>query len=305
MNAKLSTVATSSLHIAYEQAGANDGEPILLLHGFPYDVRQYDKVCERIAATPGRRIVIPYLRGFGPTRYRSENVIRSGQQAALGKDVVDLLDALKIESATLVGFDWGSRAACVAAALWPERVRALVTVGAYTIQNIAKAAITPDSAEQEHQFWYQWYFQTERGRQGLEKNRYELCRLLWKMWSPTWLFEERFFEKTAESFHNPDFVSTVIQSYRHRYANALGDPSLEAFEERLAKKPKISSPTIALQGDSDHVNPLASSESQQDQFTGYYERKILKDIGHCPPAEAPDVVSETIEKALGFSTRTS
>lgn len=233
------SVASSALHIAYEQTGPDGGEPILLLHGFPYDVRQYDEVRDGIASDD-RRVIVPYLRGFGPTRYLSEEVFRSGQQAALGKDIIDLLDALKIERATLVGYDWGGRGACVAAALWPSRVRALVSVGGYTIEDIAKSAVTPQFAEQEHQFWYQWYFQTERGRQGLEQRREELCKLLWSMWSAAWQFDEEVFATTAKSFHNPDFVSTVIHSYRHRYANVAGDPTLELFEARLAERPVIS-----------------------------------------------------------------
>lgn len=266
-------------------------------NGFPYDVREFDQVRGRIAVR-NRRVLVPYSRGFGPTRYRSEGTFRSGQQSALGKDVVDLLDALKIARATLVGFDWGSRASCVAAALWPERVRALVSIGGYTIQDIARSAITPESAEQERRFWYQWYFQTERGRAGLDQNRDELCKLLWKLWSPTWRFADALFTTTAKSFHNPDFVATVIQSYRHRYANAGGDASLEALELRLAEKPKIAAPTIALQGEDDDVNPPSTSEGQEAQFTGYYERKLLPGVGHCPPAESPDTVAHAIEVVL-------
>jgi pimeloyl-ACP methyl ester carboxylesterase len=297
METRLHTIETPALHAAYEQTGPDAGEPILLLHGFPYDVRQFDEVRDRLAAKD-RRILVPYSRGFGPTLYQSEDIFRSGQQAALGKDVIDLLDALQIERATLAGYDWGSRAACVAAALWPERVRALVSVGGYTIQDIARSAMTPQSAEQEHQFWYQWYFQTERGRAGLDQNRDELCKLMWKLWSPTWRFEDTFFAATAKSFHNPAFVPTVIQSYRHRYGNAPGDPSLEAFELRLAGKPKIAARTIALQGENDRVNPPSTSEGQEAQFTGHHERRLLPGIGHCPPAEAPDTVARAIEEVL-------
>jgi len=297
-----SIIATSSLDIAYEQTGPDSGEPILLLHGFPYDIRQFDQVRDRIAA-PGRRVIVPYLRGFGPTRYRSPDTVRSGQQAAIGKDVIDLLDALGIRQATLVGFDWGSRAACVAAALWPERVRALVSDGGYTIQDIAKAAATPASPEQEHRYWYQWYFQTPRGCRGLEQNRDELCKLLWKLWSPAWRFDENLFATTARSFHNPDFVATAIHSYRHRYANAAGDPAFEALEQRLAEKPKIAAPTIALQGANDGVNPPSTSEGHDTHFTGHYERRLLPGIGHCAPAEAPDAVAAAIEEVLKVSAQ--
>jgi pimeloyl-ACP methyl ester carboxylesterase len=288
------SVRTPALHLCFEQTGPDSGQPILLLHGFPYDVREYDEIRDRIASHD-RRIIVPYLRGFGPTRYLSEGVFRSGQQAALGKDIVDLLAVLKIERAMLVGYDWGGRAACVAAALWPERVCALISVAGYTVQDIAKSAVTPQSAEQEKQFWYQWYFQTERGRQGLEKNRDELCKLMWKMWSPTWQFDDRLFTATAKSFHNPDFVPTVIQSYRHRYANAAGDPTLEIFEARLAERPRIACPTIVLHGDEDSVNPPSTSEGQERQFTSHYERRLLRNVGHCPPAEDPAAVIEAIE----------
>jgi pimeloyl-ACP methyl ester carboxylesterase len=294
------TVTTSALHIVYEQTGPDSGEPILLLHGFPYDVRAYDSVLG-LLGEKNHRLIVPYLRGFGPTRYRSPEVLRSGQQAALGKDIVDLLDALKIKRATLVGYDWGGRAACVAAALWPERVRALVSVGGYTIQDIAEAATIPQSAEQEHQFWYQWYFQTERGRRGLEQDRDKISKLLWKMWSPNWLFEESLFTLTAKSFHNPDFVSTVIHSYRHRYANAPGDPGLEALEARLAAKPTIAAPTIALYGKADRVDPPPSPGANACQFTGFFEERFLENAGHCPAAEAPDAVSQAIEDVLKIS----
>jgi pimeloyl-ACP methyl ester carboxylesterase len=303
VQAAVLSATTSTLQIVYEETGPASGDPVLLLHGFPYDVREYDGVRDRIA-TAGRRVIVPYLRGFGLTRYRSAGIVRSGQQAALGKDVVDLLDALKIERATLVGYDWGGRAACVAAALWPERVRALVSVGGYTIQDIAKAAVTPESAEQEHQFWYQWYFQTERGRAGLEQNRDALCKLMWRMWSPTWRFEDSLFEAAAKSFHNPDFVATVIQSYRHRYGNAAGDPGLEALEERLAQQPKVAVPAIVLHGECDSVTPPSASEGQKPRFSSYYERRVLPNVGHCPPAEAPEDVSRVIEEIFRISTRT-
>ena len=300
MKERIHIAETSALKIAYEQTGSDAGEPIVLLHGFPYDVRQFDQVRDAIAADD-RRVLSPYLRGFGPTSYRSDGSCRSGQQAALGKDVVDLLDELKIERATLAGFDWGSRAACVVAALWPERVRALVSIGGYTIQDIAKSAVTPESPKQEHQYWYQWYFQTERGRQGLAQNRDKFCKLLWKLWSPGWHFDDTLYVTTAKSFQNRDFVDTVIHSYRHRYANAPGDTALEAIEVRLAGKPKIAVPTIALQGEDDLVNPPPTSEGDEAHFVGFYERRLLPGVGHCPPAEAPDKVSRAIEDVLRIS----
>ena len=247
--------------------------------------------------------LVPYLRGFGPTRYHSERSFRSGQQAALGKDILDLMDVLKIERATLVGYDWGGRGACVAAAVWPDRVQALVAVGGYTVQDIAKAAVTPESAEQEWQLWYQWYRQTERGRKGLEINRDEICRLLWKLWSPGWEFSEEIFSATAKSFHNPDFVATAIQSHRHRYANAPGDPALDEFEARLARKPPIRCPVIVLHGEHDRVNPPSTSQGQEDFFTSDYERRFLRGVGHCPPSESPDAVAQAIEDVIDLGVR--
>ena len=293
------TAKTSVLEVTYEQTGPDAGKPILLLHGFPYDVRQYDRLRAQTATT-GRRLIVPYLRGFGPTRYLSDRVPRSGQQAALGRDVIELLDALGIERATLVGYAWGGRAACVAAALWPDRVRALVSIGGYTIQNIEKSALTPQSPEQERQLWYQWYFQTERGLRGLQANRRDLSRLLWETWSPGWHFGEAEFSATAESFENPDFVATVIHSYRHRYAAAAGDPALEEWERQLARKPVIACPTIVLQGESDPVLPASSSEGQEHQFSGRYERRLLSGVGHCPPAERPEAVAKALEDVLAW-----
>lgn len=294
MKTSVKSVATQSLEIAFEETGDDCRIPIILLHGFPYDVRQYDAVRDQLAHD-NQKIIVPYLRGFGPTRYRKREQIRSGQQAALGKDVIDLLDALSVERAILVGFDWGGRAACVAATLWPERVSGLVSIGGYTIQNIAASIRTPESPEQERRFWYQWYFQTERGKAGLSLNRDELCRMLWKMWSPSWGFAEREFARTAESFRNPDFVETVIHSYRHRYGNSAGDPTLESLERRLAEHPPIEVPTIVLHGADDQVDPPSAAEGQECHFASGYERRILPNVGHCAPAEAPQEVCSAVK----------
>jgi pimeloyl-ACP methyl ester carboxylesterase len=302
MNPKILFATTPALKVAYQQTGPESGDPVILLHGFPYDVREFDAVRDRLT---GRRVIVPYLRGFGPTRYRSKEIMRTGQQAALGKDVVDLLDALAIPRATLVGYDWGGRAACVAAALWPERVRALVSVGGYTIQNIAKSAAAPESPEQEQQYWYQWYFQLECGRAGLEANRKKFCKLLWKLWSPTWAFDAKLFSETAKSFDNPDFVATAIHSYRHRYANAPGDTALEPLEAALAGKPEIKAPTIVLHGEVDTVNPPSTSEGRESQFADYFERRLLPNVGHCPPAEDPEAVVRAIGDVLRHSAQSS
>ncbi|AXC13557.1 Epoxide hydrolase [Acidisarcina polymorpha] len=293
---KMLTMKTNSLEMAVEETGPEDGEPILLLHGFPYDPRCFDGVIDKIRDGT-RRILVPYLRGFGPTRYRSEHSFRSGQQAALGNDVLELLNEAGIVRATLMGYDWGGRAATVVAALWPERVRGLVCAGGYAIQDIKKSSKTPGDVELEYQQWYQWYFNMDRGRVGLEMNRKALSEKLWRLWSPNW-FDAGLFEREALSFENPDFVATAIHSYRHRYGNAAGDPALEPLEARLAEQPKITVPTIGFQGEDDRVSPPAGSEGKEGMFTAYYERRLLSGVGHCAPQEAPGKVAQMIEDAL-------
>jgi pimeloyl-ACP methyl ester carboxylesterase len=250
-------VQTSVLEIAYEDSGPTDGVPVLLMHGWPYDPRTYDEMVPQLVAA-GYRAIVPYLRGFGPTRFLHADTPRSGQQAALGKDLLDLMNALGLQRAALVGYDWGGRAACIVAALWPERVRCLVTGNGYNMQDIARSDV-PAAPEQEHRFWYQYYFHTERGRAGLAANRREFCRLIWRLWSPNWAFDDATFERTAASFDNPDFVDVTIQSYRHRFKYAAGDPDLEPIEQRLAARPTIAAPTIALHGEANGVGPPETS----------------------------------------------
>lgn len=278
-------VETATLRIAYEEAGPTDGIPVVLLHGFPYDIRAFDGVAP-VLAQAGCRVVVPYLRGFGPTRFLSDATPRSGEQAALGADLLGLLDALALGPAVLGGYDWGGRAACVVAALWPERARGLVSVGGYNIQDIAAAA-APDVPEQEHRYWYQYYLHAERGRAGLAANRRAFCRLLWRLWSPSWAFDDATFERTAASFDTPDFVDVVVQSYRHRFGLAPGDPALAGIEQRLAKQPAITVPTVVLHGDDDGVGPTWQSERQGRHFTGPYTRQVVPGVGHNLPQEAP------------------
>jgi pimeloyl-ACP methyl ester carboxylesterase len=289
-------IRTPTLEIAYEESGAADGLPVFLMHGWPYDPRCYDAVIAPLSSA-GARVIVPYLRGFGPTRFLSATTPRSGQQAALGNDLRELMDALGVERALLAGYDWGGRAACIVAALWPERVRGLVTVNSYNIQNIPGSA-TPQSPQQELRLWYQWYFQTERGRAGLEANRRQFCRLLWTLWSPHWSFDDATFERSAASFDNPDFVAVTIQSYRHRYRNAPGDPALDGIEQWLAEQPKISVPTIALQGEADGIMSPEVSERHAGFFTGRYQRRVLPRIGHNPPQEDPHVFAAAVIELL-------
>ncbi|WP_171615562.1 alpha/beta fold hydrolase [Roseicella sp. DB1501] len=281
----LRTVRTPTLEIAYEEHGPPEGTPVVLLHGFPYAPRGYDAAVPLLVAA-GRRVIVPYLRGYGPTRFLAAETPRSGQQAALGKDLLDLLDALSIPQAVLAGYDWGGRAACIVAALWPARCAGLVSCTGYNIQDIA-ASVHPATPEQEHRYWYQYYFHTERGRAGLQANRAGIARLLWRLWSPEWQFDEATFAASAAAFDNPDFVDVVIQSYRHRFGYAPGDPSLEPLEVALAARPPIIVPTIAPHGGADGVGPAADSAGHAHFFSGPYERRVLPRIGHNLPQEAP------------------
>jgi pimeloyl-ACP methyl ester carboxylesterase len=292
----LKRVEAGVLSTAYEESGAPDGPVVLLLHGFPYDVRAYDEVTPLLVAT-GCRVMTPYLRGFGPTRFLSAKTPRSGQQAVLAHDVIDFMDALAIPSAVMAGYDWGGRAACIVAALWPDRVRGLVSGGGYNIQDIAGSK-KPQAPENEYCFWYQYYFHSERGRAGLEQNRYELCKLLWRLWSPNWRFDDATYDRTAVSFDNPDFVEVVIHSYRHRYALVPGDPGVEETERRLAIQPRIAVPTIALDGAGDGVMPLGGSEGHDRFFEGRYERRVIPWVGHNLPQEAPSEFAAAVLSLL-------
>jgi pimeloyl-ACP methyl ester carboxylesterase len=282
---EIGRIRTDVLEIAYEEHGPSNGAPVILLHGFPYDTRAYDEVAPPLA-TDGCRVLVPYLRGYGPTRFITASTLRSGEQAALGHDLMQFMDKLGIKRAALVGYDWGGRAACIVAALKPERTRCLVSCGGYNVFNTA-AFVNPAAAEQEHRHWYQYYFHTERGRAGLAKNRRDICRLLWRLWSPEWRFDEMTFERTAASFDNPDFVDVVIQSYRHRYGYAAGDPALAGIEAELARQPKISVPTVNLHGGNDGVGPAPEADNQAGHFTGPYERRLIAKVGHNVPQEAP------------------
>jgi pimeloyl-ACP methyl ester carboxylesterase len=300
MPAELKHIRTTTLDIAYEESGGAAAVPVFLMHGWPYDPRCYDDVIPPLVAA-GCRVIVPYLRGFGATRFLSADTPRSGQQAALGNDLRELMDALAVPRAILAGYDWGGRGACIVAALWPERVRGLVTVNSYNIQDIANAA-KPVAPGQEYRLWYQWYFQTERGRAGIAANRRALARLLWQLWSPHWQFDDAAFERSAASFDNPDFVAVTIQSYRHRYGHAPGDPALEPIEAQLAAQPKIAVPTIALQGEADGVHPPDTSAKHAVHFSGPFERRVLAGIGHNPPQEAPQAFAGAVLDVIGATT---
>jgi pimeloyl-ACP methyl ester carboxylesterase len=292
-------IQTSVLDIAYEESGASQGFPIVLLHGFPDDVRAYDDVAPPLVKA-GCRVLVPYLRGYGPTRFRDAAAPRMAEQAAIGQDLIDFADALGLSQFAVAGYDWGGRAAAIAAALRPERVRAAVLIGGYSIQNTI-AASPPGPPEQERALWYQWYFNTERGRAGLEANRRGICRLLWQTWSPTWHFTDETFNRTAPSFDNPDFVSVVIHSYRHRIGNAPGDPRFVDIERRLAGRPQIQVPTITLYGADDSLARPApeASPAERAVLPMLAARQVVAGAGHFMPREKPEAVSGALLRLLG------
>jgi len=283
--APLHTVRAGVLDVAYHACGPVDGPPVLLMHGFPYDVHAYVEVAPRLAAQ-GCRVVVPYLRGFGPTRFVDPATPRSGEQAALGADLLALMDALAIPSAVLAGYDWGGRAACVVAALWPHRCSGLVSFNSYNIQDIARA-MRPDTPENERSLWYQYYFHSERGRNGLTQDRRAVCRLLWRTWSPTWVFDDATFERSAAAFDNPDFVDVVIHSYRHRFGLVAGDPAVADIEQRLAVQPPITVPTLTFDGADDGVRPPAAAVQHAHRFTGPRTHEVVPGVGHNMPQEVP------------------
>ena len=288
----LSHIDAGVLNIAYHQAGPASGPPVLLMHGFPYDIHAYAEVVPLLAAQ-GCRVVVPYLRGFGATRFLSADTPRSGEQAALGADLLALLDALQIPRAVLAGYDWGGRAACVVAALWPARCAGLVSVNSYNIQDIARAML-PDTPENERSLWYQYYFHSERGRVGLAKDRRALCRLLWQGWSPTWHFDDTTFERSASAFDNPDFVEVVIHSYRHRFGLVPGDPALAEIERALARQPAITVPTLTFDGADDGVRPPAAAALHGHRFGGPRSHTVVPGVGHNLPQEVPQLFADAV-----------
>jgi pimeloyl-ACP methyl ester carboxylesterase len=292
----LAVARTAQLDIAYEAHGRPGGLPVILLHGFPYSPRCYDAVAPELARL-GCRVIVPYLRGYGQTRFHSPQTMRSGQQAALAQDLLDLMDALALPQAALMGYDWGGRAACIVAALQPQRVKCLVTGQGYNIQDIAGFAL-PQPPVAEHRLWYQYYFHSPRGRAGLAAHRDEMTRLLWRLWSPSWHFGESELTQTVASFYNPDFVDVVVHSYRHRYGYVAGDPAYEHLEAQLARQPPIAVPAINLCGAEDGVGPPDAIDGHAARFTGPYERRLLPGVGHNYPQEAPQAAVAAMRQLL-------
>ncbi|MTV38959.1 alpha/beta fold hydrolase [Duganella radicis] len=285
-------VEAGVLDVGYYEAGPENGHPIILLHGFPYDIHSYAEVAP-ILARQGYRVIVPHLRGHGSTRFLDDATPRAGQQAAIGQDLIDLMDALHIPEAVLAGYDWGGRAACVAAALKPSRCVGLVSVNSYLIQDISKANL-PAPAPVEAGFWYQFYFLTERGRAGLSANRKDIGHLMWKGNSPTWHFDEPTFKRSAQAWDNPDYVEVVLHSYRHRLGHAPGYPDYEETEAFLATLPRISSPAITIDGAADGVIKATDGTASAARFSGPRQHRQLAGIGHNPPQEAPRAFADAV-----------
>jgi len=289
-------VEAGVLNIAYYEAGPENGPVAILLHGYPYDIHSYVDVAPMLAAK-GVRAIVPYLRGYGETRFLSSITPRSGEQGAIGADLMALMDALAIPRAVFAGYDWGGRAACVGAALWPRRCLGLVSVNSYLIQDIANAR-RPSSPEREVALWYQWYFQIERGRAGLAANHRAITRILWQQWSPNWRFDEPTLERTSRAHDNPDFVDIVIHSYRHRYGLADGDPRYAELQRRLAALPPISVPAITLDGDADGVFPATDGQPSAAKFTGPRTHRRIPRAGHNLPQEAPEAFADAVMELI-------
>ena len=285
-------VETDLLNIARHESGPATGAAVILLHGFPYDIHTYADVAPILAAR-GCRVIVPYLRGYGETRFRDNATPRSGEQAALGADVIALLDAFGIKRAVLAGHNWGGRAATVAAALWPDRCAGLVTVNSYLIQDLARA-MTPAAPENEEAMWYEYYFQLERGRAGLAANRRRIARMLWEEWSPDWDFDDATFNRSMPALDNPDFVDVAVHSYRHRFGNADGDPRYAELEKRLAAMPPIAVPAVTLDGDKDGVVAAGDGSASAGKFTARRIHRVVKGAGHNIPQEAPEAFAGAV-----------
>jgi pimeloyl-ACP methyl ester carboxylesterase len=285
-------VEAGVLDVGYHEAGPEHGHPVILLHGFPYDIHSYAEVAPLLAAQ-GLRVIVPHLRGHGTTRFLDPATPRSGQQGAIGQDVVDLMDALHIPEAVLAGYDWGGRAACVAAVLRPTRCVGLVSVNSYLIQDIARAAL-PLAPQIEAGLWYQFYFQSERGRAGLEANRKDIARVLWERNSPSWRFDGPTFERSAKAFDNPDYVDVAIHSYRHRLGTAQGFADYEEIEKKLATLPAIKAPSITLDGLDDGVIRATDGSSSAPRFAGPRSHRRIPGVGHNLPQEAPSAFADAV-----------
>jgi pimeloyl-ACP methyl ester carboxylesterase len=294
----LKHVNAGVLNTGYAEAGPAGGPAVILLHGWPYDIQSYIDVAPLLASA-GYRVIVPYLRGFGTTMFLSRGTVRNGQQAAIAVDTIALMDALKIDKATIAGYDWGARTANIIAALWPERCKAMVSVSGYLIgSQAANKMPLPPKAELE--WWYQYYFATERGRAGYDQYRHDFAKLIWQLASPKWNFDDATFDRSAASFNNPDHVSIVIHNYRWRLGLAEGEPQYDKLEKRLAEGPVIAVPTITLEGDANGA-PHADSSAYAKKFSGKYAHRLIKGgVGHNLPQEAPQAFADAVVEASRF-----
>ena len=291
-------IKTNTLNIAYEESGAPDGFPVILLHGFPYDPRSWDKVVP-VLASKGYRVLVPYLRGYGQTSFLDPQVERTGEQAAIGQDLMDFTNMLDIDAYAVSGYDWGNRAACIASVLEPQKIKAMVSINGYSIQNTLKRK-SPPTGLQTARLWYQWYFHTEQGRTGLEKYRHSIIRHLWETWSPTWNYNDESYNSSAPSFENPDFVDVVLHSYRHRHMNAPGEKRFLEMEKMLASEPIIDVPTIVLRGKaSGFGTPSENPIGDNRNFNNLVDRLLVENAGHDLPVQRPDAVIDSILKLTG------
>jgi pimeloyl-ACP methyl ester carboxylesterase len=288
--ASLKQINAGMLNVGYAEAGPVDGPAVILLHGWPYDIHSYVDVAPLLAQA-GYRVIVPYLRGYGTTRFLSGGTFRNGEQAVVAVDIIALMDALKIEKAIVAGYDWGARTADIMAALWPQRCKALVSVSGYLITNL-KANQQPLPPQAELGWWYQYYFATERGRIGYDRNRHDFAKLIWKIASPKWDFDEATFERSAAAFNNPDHVSIVIHNYRWRLGLAAGEPQYDELESKLQEAPVIAVPAITIGSDFDGA--AADGTAYAKQFSGKYSHRVLRGIGHNVPQEAPQAFAEAI-----------
>jgi pimeloyl-ACP methyl ester carboxylesterase len=294
----LKQIDAGVLNVGYAEAGPVDGYPVILLHGWPYDIHSYVDVAPLLVSA-GYRVIVPYLRGYGATRFLSSKTFRNGQQSAIAVDIIALMDALRIEKAILGGFDWGARTANIIAALWPERCKALVSVSGYLIGN-PEANKTPLPPQAELEWWYQFYFATERGRAGYEKYWHDFNKLIWKLASPQWHFDDATFDRSATSFDNPDHVSIVIHNYRWRLGLTEGEPQYDDLEKRLAEAPVITVPTITLEGDANGA-PHPDANSYARKFSGRYSHRVINGgVGHNLPQEAPQEFARAIVEVDGY-----
>jgi pimeloyl-ACP methyl ester carboxylesterase len=295
----LKQIDAGVLNIGYAEAGPADGRPVILLHGWPYDIYSYVGVAPLLAAK-GYRVIVPYLRGYGTTRFLSSDTFRNGQQSVVAVDIIALMDALKIEKAIIAGFDWGARTADILAVLWPERCKGIVSVSGYLIGSPASGK-TPLPPDAEFQWWYQYYFATERGRAGYEKYRHDFAKLIWRLASPKWNFEDATFDRTAASFDNPDHVSIVIHNYRWRLGLAKGDPKYDDLEKQLAKGPTITVSAVTLEGDANGA-PHPDGSSYAKKFSGKYAHHVITGgVGHNLPQEAPQAFADAVAEVDSYS----